>query len=171
MTRISFIFCVMVASFSLQAQECNSQMTPTTPTSAFTINADGTVTDNRTGLVWDRCTWGQTGADCSGGAATTHNWQGALAQAEAANSANYKGHSDWRLANIKELTSIVERSCYDPAVNLTLFSNTPSSLLWSSSPDADYANYAWSLDVNYGDVHSSARNNEHWQVRLVRGGQ
>lgn len=160
----------LVASFSLQAQECSSQMTPTTPTSAFTINADGTVTDNRNGLVWDRCTWGQTGADCSGGAATTHDWQDAFAQAQAANSANYKGHSDWRLPNIKELTSMVERRCVDPAVNLTLFPNTPSHNLWSSSPGAYYANRAWNLSVNGGYVDNSSRNS-YKRVRLVRGGQ
>ena len=129
-----------------------------------------TVTDNRTGLVWDRCTWGQTGADCSGGAATTHNWQGALAQAQAANSANYKGQNDWRLPNIKELTSIVERSCYQPAINLTLFPNTPSYVLWSSSLDAGNTYYAWYQTFGYGYVSNDARNDD-WQVRLVRGGQ
>lgn len=160
----------LVASCSLQAQTCNSQMTPTTPTSSFTINADGTVTDNRTGLVWDLCTWGQTGADCSGDAATGHNWQDALAQAVAANSANYKGHSDWRLPNIKELASIVERSCVDPAINLTLFPNTPSDILWSSSPYPDYATDASALDVHYGYVYYGGHHYG-WQVRLVRGGQ
>lgn len=137
------------------------------------INADGTVTDNRTGLVWDRCTWGQTGDDCSGGAATSHTWQGALAQAEAANSANYKGHSDWRLPDIKELTSIVERSCIHPAINLALFPNTLSYFLWSSSPHFGYAGLVWGLDFQWGAVYGDGytHHNQYTMIRLVRGGQ
>ncbi len=164
---------VLVTPFGLQAQTCNSQITLTTPASAFTFNSDGTVTNNRSGLVWDRCIWGQTGADCSEGAATGHDWQDALAQAAAANSANYKGHSDWRLPDIKELTSIVERSCYNPAVNSTVFPGVlPTTALWSSSliSGADGTYQAWGLNVGVGfafDNYSAY----HLQVRLVRGGQ
>ncbi|MCK9532175.1 MAG: DUF1566 domain-containing protein, partial [Gammaproteobacteria bacterium] len=28
------------------------------PDAAYTVNADGTITDTRTGLTWDRCAWG-----------------------------------------------------------------------------------------------------------------
>lgn len=42
---------------------------------SFTDNGDGTVTDNAIGLVWQRCSHGRTGNDCSVGAeATTANW-------------------------------------------------------------------------------------------------
>ena len=36
------------------------------------------------------------------------NWQSALAWVEAKNAANYLGHNDWRLPNVKELQSLVD---------------------------------------------------------------
>lgn len=66
---------------------------------AFTDNGDETVTDSATGLVWSK-------ADSGSGL----NWQEALAWTQQKNSANYLGHSDWRLPNAKELQSIVDYS-------------------------------------------------------------
>ncbi len=43
-----------------------------TAQAAFTDNADGTVTDTTTGLMWDKCSWGQTITNCSGDSASTH---------------------------------------------------------------------------------------------------
>jgi hypothetical protein len=67
----------------------------------FIDNADGTITDLATGLMWD-----QYGSDRG------MNWEEALAWAEQKNDENYLGYSDWRLPNAKELQSIVhyERS-------------------------------------------------------------
>lgn len=43
---------------------------------AFTVNADGTVTDNATGLIWDQCSWGLSGTSCATGSASTYTWHG-----------------------------------------------------------------------------------------------
>ncbi|MDP4028446.1 MAG: DUF1566 domain-containing protein [Gallionella sp.] len=66
-------------------------------------------------------------------------WNAALA---AAKDANFAGHSDWRLPNIKELESIVESCGYNPAINRTLFPATPDEYFWSGSsyvPDTSQA--------------------------------
>ena len=62
-------------------------------------NADGTITDRATGLMWSK-------ADSGAGM----NWQQALAWVRQLNATNYLGHGDWRLPNAKELQSLVDYS-------------------------------------------------------------
>ncbi len=63
----------------------------------FVSNNDGTVFDDATGLIWDQ--------EDSG---VSINWSEALAWVQTKNSENYKGYSDWRLPNAKEMQSIVD---------------------------------------------------------------
>jgi hypothetical protein len=151
------------------AQVCNSSTPATTPTARFTDNGDGTVTDTRTGLMWARCAQGQSwvGGACTG-SPSVHTRAQALTAVEGH---SFAGHGDWRLPNIKELASIVEQQCYDPAINLAVFPNTPSNWFWSASPYAGASSgYAWGVYFSYGydftDLKSYALS-----VRVVRGGQ
>lgn len=127
------------------------------------------MTDQATGLQWQRCAEGQSwsGGTCTG-TATGHTWQVALQLAEAA---SYAGQSDWRLPNIKELASIVEQACYSPAIDLAVFPGTPSSYFWSSSPFANNTAYAWIVYFAYGYDGDNDLKAYAYQVRLVRGGQ
>ena len=155
-------------AFNLAYGECNDNITPSTPTSRFTLNDNGTVTDNQTGLIWMRCSLGQIwdGTTCTE-YASSYTWAQALA---GANETNYAGFSDWYLPNIKELASIVESACYNPAINQTVFPNTPSSRYWSSSPDASfYYNNAWNVYFNKGGDYSNGKSYDS-HVRLVRAG-
>jgi len=63
----------------------------------FRDNADGTVTDRATGLMWTRSDSGRG-----------MNWRDALAWAQAKNAEKHLGHDDWRLPTVKELQSIVD---------------------------------------------------------------
>ena len=115
--------------------------TPTTPTSDFIDNNNGTVTHKTTGLTWMRCDMGQTwtGSMCT----TDDTAQSVYTYDEAmALTSNFAGYSDWRLPNIVELLTIVERDNYIPAMNTTVFPNASSSWFWSSSPYADNSNGA-----------------------------
>jgi Protein of unknown function (DUF1566) len=127
-----------------------------TPDNRFTTdNVTGTVTDIKTGLMWKRCSEGQTwdsGAKaCSGVSASYVNWQDALASAQ---SNNFAGQIDWRLPNIKELASILERACVIPAINSVIFPATPPQFYWTSSPSL-HPGYAqnssvWGVDFGVG---------------------
>jgi len=64
---------------------------------SFAGNADGTIADSVTGLMWAR-------ADSGSGM----NWQDALAWVQTKNAQNYLGYNDWRMPNAKELQSIVD---------------------------------------------------------------
>ena len=149
------------------AQTCNEAVRSTAPDSRFQDNGNGTVTDLATGLIWKQCAEGLSGVGCATGSAQGFTWQAALQHAEAE---VFAGSDLWRLPNKNELASLVERRCYDPAINERYFPNTPSSWFWSSSPSADNSNYAWSVNFNNGNVDINYKYNTRY-VRLVRAGQ
>ena len=175
---IAFISTLLLnSSYAETALQCNNENTATTATTThLTDNTDGTISDPKTGLIWKKCsegqTWDSAGNTCTGNA-QTYNWQQALQQAQDVN-AGTTGEaltqSDWRVPNINELPSIAELRCYSPAVNLTAFPNTPSDFYWSSSPYAPSSNVAWEVDFSNGNGVASGKNFSNY-VRLVRSGQ
>ncbi|HOW75801.1 MAG TPA: DUF1566 domain-containing protein [Candidatus Competibacteraceae bacterium] len=152
----------------------NLAVPATTPTMDFTLHDDGTVTHTPTGLMWMRCSLGQTwtGTTCTG-TGNTYTWSNALNAAQTVNaSSGYAGHADWRLPNKNELASIVEERCWLPAINAAIFPGTPSDgWYWSSSPGATGGSgYAWYVDFYSGLVNILSQSNGN-RVRLVRAGQ
>ncbi len=135
-------------------------------------NGDGTITDTTTGLMWQKCSMGQTynasTNECDG-SASSYTWQQALAECE---SLVLAGHSDWRLPNRNELRSIVDYSIYDPAIDTTYFPNIPSGLssYWSSTTYANDTGNVWLVYFNYGYVYYDNKY-DYGYVRAVRSGQ
>lgn len=122
------------------AQTCKPESIPaSTPTSRFSDNHNGTVTDTKTGLQWKKCSEGQAWnsvTNACDGSAATYTWNAGLEQAQTANmtGGGLGVGVGWRVPNIKELRSIVEVQCGGPAVNLAVFPNTDASAaVWSSS--------------------------------------
>ncbi len=110
---------------------------------AFADNADGTITDSATGLMW---TQDDSGVSVPAG----FNWEEALAWVQTQNAAEYLGYSNWRLPNVKELESIVDytrspwttdSAAIDPLFNATVITD--------EAGEDDYAFY-WS-----GTTHAS----------------
>jgi len=163
--------CLLLAMIMLPtdaaAQVCRKEIAATTPDAKFAIHKDGTVTHRPTGLMWMRCSLGQTwnGKTCSGEAESL-SWGASL---QAAERHSFAGFSDWRLPNKNELASIVEESCTSPAINEKIFPAAPAAYFWSSSPYAGLASGAWSIDFGYGSITASVKSGK-LNVRLVRGG-
>lgn len=149
--------------------ECDTQsITPIKPNSLYTDHNNGTVTDNETGLMWQKCTLGLSGQNCETGTSAELTWQAAL---ELANSNSDFTYDDWRLPNQKELLSLVENSCRNPAINATVFPNTRSDWYWSSTPTFGDDNNTWGVGFDVGEVYEGYEKNSNLYVRLVRDSQ
>lgn len=138
MNKIAVIVtCVLLLTCShVLAQKCKpSAIISSNSSDQFIIQHElGTVIDARTGLEWSLCSLGQTWKNGNCLAAPTHFID--FTEALAATSTNTLG-DNFRLPNIKELASIVERSCTSPAIDLSIFSSTLNAIYYSSTPDEE----------------------------------
>ena len=132
----------------------------------FTHNGDGTVTDNLTGLIWLK------NANCFG----SRTWTDALSDANGLASGSCgltdgSSAGDWRLPNVNELSSLVDRAQTGPALPAGHpFTGVQSNDYWSSTTYAPSASYAWYVSLHYGYVNLDVKTDTHY-VWPVRGGQ
>jgi hypothetical protein len=122
-------------------QTCLPDFDATLKVDEYVDNGDGTATDVSLGLVWMRCSVGQTWVDetCTGNASEL-TWQQAL---QAAHGYQYAEQLGWRVPNMKELASLTERSCVRPAINELFFPDTYSDAYWTSTPSVVDPMRAW----------------------------
>jgi len=137
------------------------------PSPRFTANADTTVTDNLSGLVWtpDANTPGPVAC----GPAVVKTWQGALDYVACLNTNSYLGHADWRLPNIIELESLVDPDKSNTAtwLNGQGFSNVQALYYWSSTAVASNTTLRWIVDMQFGGVYGYPKTDSYsvWPVR------
>lgn len=143
-------------------------LSPITP--RYTVSANGQeITDNQTKLIWRRCAEGLVydGVTCTGIVSWFSHELALLHAKEQANSSGL----DWRLPNIKELSSITNISLINPAIAPLAFPATPTTTnFWSSSPYISCPCDAWSVYFYNGSVTHRNRSSSNY-VRLVRVGQ
>ncbi|MFT2091692.1 DUF1566 domain-containing protein [Paraglaciecola sp. 2405UD69-4] len=135
-----FILCFFISNFAA-AQTCLSDFDSSSQDTEFVDNDDGTATDSDLGLIWMRCSIGQTWENetCTGDGLEL-TWQEAL---QVAHGYEYAESLGWRLPNMKELASLAERSCVRPAINEVFFPNTYSDDYWTSTPSVVDPQRAW----------------------------
>lgn len=167
-----------VLSAMVQAQTCPSNLIKIATNARYQIQSDPRqIKDVDTGLIWQRCSLGQlwNGTTCFG-VATTHTWLNALV---AANNVSTSSGLPWRLPNIKELASLVETGCYGPAINTSMFPNTPILPIgydgfWSSTTEfvnyypSALDRYAYVMYSAAGEIPSASFKSLSFYVRLVR---
>lgn len=137
---------------------------PTATQPSFTDNGNGTITDNRTGLMWAKDGYG-AGANYGYGMA----WANAITFAS---TCTLGGYTDWRLPNVKELISIVKYSGTAPFIDATYFPNTYSGYYWTSTTnpaDTSTAFVVGFVGDTYFPVSYYAKTGLDY-LRLVRGG-
>jgi len=112
------------------------------PVPCFTDNGDDTVTENNTKLIWtkDANLWGKI------------DWRDAKSRCEGL---TLGGNSDWRLPDIEELKSSVDKKQWKPTLPLNHpFTNVQLSWYWSGTVHgAEGPKYAaWMVDFGEGRV-------------------
>ena len=129
---------------------------------ALTLNADfirdeaqKVVNDTKTGLMWQDDT-----------VRSNMNWADAISTCK---DLTLGGYSDWRLPNIEELKSIVDKHKAKLALP-SAFSSSASSGYWSSSTDAGNTSFAYGVFFTDGGNFSFVKT-EKGYVRCVRTGQ
>ncbi len=130
----------------------------------FTDNGDLTVTDSTTGLRWQQCTAGHSGAGCVSGASDSQTWEEATSYCEGLSLA---GFDDWRLPNIKELSSIVNTTTSSRAISLSYFPDTMQERYWTSTTNASSTSEAWNVHFLLGNVNYNTKTGNYY-VRCVR---
>jgi hypothetical protein len=115
---------------------------------SYTDNGNGTVTDNNTGLMWQKQDDGNT-----------YNWYQAAGVYDVTYNSSSKNvcgelrignYSDWRLPSNKELMSIVDYSIPYPGPTVNpIFADTKQSFYWSSIVIAFNSAAEW--DVSFSD--------------------
>ena len=144
------LFCPKSYNLSVRAVRGNR------PSHSFINTEDGTVTDTGTGLMWQYP-----------GTSTEMTWEEALNYCE---NLSLAGHTDWRMPNIKELSTLVNTGRYNPSFYLSPESN---SYYWSSTTDIFISKtfntgFAYSIHTYYGNVDQSRKFNSFY-VWAVRG--
>jgi hypothetical protein len=139
---------------------------PSTTQLSYTDNGNGTVTDNRTGLMWKKCSEPDTTTNCSG-TPNTYSWTNAISQCE---NLNYAGYTDWRLPNTKELFSLIKyQGSNGPYIDTTYFPNTVSGYYWTSTTYAPNTTDATFVSFSNGNVNSN--NKTHILLCSLREGR
>ena len=146
---------------------------------AYVDNRDGTLTDGRTGLTWEKLSDDGSIHDKDNLYTWTDAFSGKIA---ALNSARFAGHTDWRLPNINELHSLTNYGAMYPIVHdaafnadcsqsctVTTCSCTAPGLYWSSTTIQNTPNYAWIVNFFEGHVAITLKSDVSY-VRAVRGG-
>ena len=144
---------------------------------AWTDNGNGTVTDQRSGLTWEKLSDDGSIHDVD----NLYTFDDAFAVKIAGlNGATFGGHTDWRLPNINELKSLVDYSVVNPAVatpfnvscaptcSVITCSCTASDIYFSSTSYQLAQIAAWVHDYSSGLIGAGLKNTP-TRVRLVRG--
>ena len=154
---------------------------------SFTDNGDGTITDNVTGLMWekksndgsihdlgDRYTWSTGTGNMDGTIVTTF-----LAGLNA--SGGFAGHTDWRIPNIHELQTLVNFEVFSPSAfsefnnsctggcTVATCSCTSSGDYSSSTTRQNFTDDTWDVGFADGDTVGGDKMVLKY-VRAVRGG-
>ncbi len=157
----SFFYGAASTAQSVRCVRANAALPP--PVTHFAVSGiwpNATVLDNATGLNWQQSLSG-----------SGYTWSASAASGSAqayCNGLSYGGYSSgWRVPTERELFSIVDRTAYAPAINLSSFPSTPATYFWSATSWVSGGN-AWYVSFVYDGNGSTIGTSNTYRVRCVR---
>ncbi len=152
--------CVLAAVLGAPAwAACDPERKPI-PATWYEMNG-AEVLDKETGLVWQRCSLGQTWRDGQGctGTVSAATWKQAVREAG----------RGWRLPTRDELLSLVSKACA-PSINPDAFPGLDPLQLWYWSSEQTDKDLAWLVQFGGGATFNGYQSSAN-AVRLVRSGK
>lgn len=128
---------------------------PAVSSGLFKDNRDQTVTDQKTGLMWQ------------GTEILPRKWEHALAYCE---ELELGGFDDWRLPTLKELMSLVNEEHINPSIDTSFFPATRSAAYWTGTTFSGHPGFAWYVRFDNGLEYNGGYKGRRYFVRAVRGG-
>jgi hypothetical protein len=132
-------------------------------TRSLADNGNGTITDNATGLIWQKCSMGQANDATCSGIATTVNWAAAMSYCE---NLTLGGRSDWRLPSVTELRSLVDETRINPVVDPVFFPSTPLIYYNTATTGFSGSNIMIYISMGNGRMNANSKANP-YGVRCV----
>ena len=126
---------------------------------SYTINGNGTITDNVTGLMWQQSDSGELTVEA------------ALVYCD---TLTLGGYTDWRMPTSHELYGIINEDRLNPALDTLVFKKTAAEYWWSSDRRPDDSTRVWVVNAGGGigphpkSETISAGGTKHIHVRAVR---
>lgn len=102
---------------------------------AYTVNGDGTVTDQVTGLMWQQSDGGEM------------TWPNAVTYCDQLTLA---GYSDWQLPSGFDLFNLVDHDHNNPALNPAAFPSTNAEYWWTAQEQVGDSTKAWVVNAGGG---------------------
>ena len=157
------LMLAMPAGLAL-AQGCSDSGSAAMPDARYIALQNGTVYDQRTGLMWKQCPEGAAGIGCTAGEPLLLTLEEARRRAR---EWRFAGHADWRLPSQEELRSLLQGRCYGVDIDSYTFPRTPAGHFWTDDPASYYPGSAWMLDFGHGHLGYGTRRDRGY-ARLVR---
>jgi hypothetical protein len=158
---------------------------------SYADNGDGTITDNKTGLMWEKKSQDGSIHDYSNlytwsgpSYASTNIMDGTITSTFLATlnaGSGFAGHTDWRIPNVNELHTLANYQNATPAVDPAFNTNCTGGCTvltcdctvpygyWSSSAYQLDAHSAWFVSFVGGNVDETGKSG-YFYARAVRGG-
>ncbi|MDH5301706.1 MAG: DUF1566 domain-containing protein [Gammaproteobacteria bacterium] len=135
------------------------------------------IKDTKTNLLWSKCPLGYSAHRDAGNYANgscvkdlntpaVYRWSDAMTLAAAASVVGADGltYTGWRLPNVKELASLIERKCAYPALNVSVFTGVDGS--GTSSNSGKFSAFVWTNTPERNVLYSTV---PVWVVDFAKG--